>query len=415
MVKTASNTEITDLETELEVLRKENGQMRLAQARIELEAQNSTETESQRKLADTQKTVDTLAAGSAKLESQLAAGRKTIESLLMDNNSLRTQVAELKQRVAVDESGGQRDRQELMELSAKHESQLAASRKQIENLSSDNGFIREQYNQASNRAVEEVKKVAILEQQAKTLRSQLSLGLKQRDLHFTAIKAKLAEEHEKMRLQNSFLLEQSRRTDDKIRLNAQRYESVKRENNSFSLERKALEEAIRGLRAKVDAAVRRNERLVDQNQALLAKELGVMQDMDSAEDNDDYKDDGSGSESGSESGTDIDSEVSPGENTGQVRNPDTSSSVAVHNGRYPWPKDDGSEASAEEILLPADLDGSHENVVDRSAGPNLVMVEESFEEIEVVGGDGYRCHIRDTERCLAMFDDLLVSLYCREE
>lgn len=157
--------------------------------------------------------------------------------------------------------------------------QLQTANRSVSSHRDDLQFLRTQYNQASNRAVEEVRKVANLEKKIETLREQLVLGLKQRDMHHAAIRSQNAGETDRLRAQVKILLDQSRLTDDKVRARGIMYPSVKRTNET-------LIEQLRSANEKIERLEQRNEDLVDQLELLRAKQMGVLVDDEESSDAD---------------------------------------------------------------------------------------------------------------------------------
>ena len=103
----------------------------------------------------------------------------------------------------------------------------------LETLTTDLNYFRAQFHEARDRVIAGEKQTAELEALLGTLRGQLSLGLKQRDIHYDAVRKHRADELESYRVRNKLLLDQARLTDDGIRYKAAQYEFLKRENNQL--------------------------------------------------------------------------------------------------------------------------------------------------------------------------------------
>lgn len=156
------------------------------------------------------------------------------------------------------------------ELAAAQAEKDALTRK-VKTLSDENDFFRQQYQQASNSAVESVRQARELEDEVEKLRSQLKLGLKQRNMHYEAIHAKREAEAVKLRATNAILLEQSRRTDDAVRRKAALYDKYRTENEQLREHESAWQDRYAALQE-------RNEELADQVAALRGKQMGVFDD-----------------------------------------------------------------------------------------------------------------------------------------
>ncbi|KAK6910249.1 hypothetical protein I203_104281 [Kwoniella mangroviensis CBS 8507] len=158
-------------------------------------------------------------------------------------------------------------------------------------LMEDTQFLRKQYAEASNRAVTECQLSEKYQAQIKTLKSQLSVGLKQQRLHSEATQNMREREIDKLRSQLEMLLSQSRRTDDDVRKRAAAYTATKREYEELSRQFVARGREIDSLTKKVNTMSERNEELVDQLKVIRAMKMGVIPDED--EDEDDQETDSS--------------------------------------------------------------------------------------------------------------------------
>jgi hypothetical protein len=159
--------------------------------------------------------------------------------------------------------------------------QVAAAETTITDLRSRNKsvnaeilFTKDLYDKASTRAVEEVALNRTLSEKLKIKDSQLSNGLKQKDMHSAAVRARDQQLIATLRAQNKVLLDQARRTDDTVRARAVLYPQVKAENER-------LLQTHRGLEDRVEALGKRNETLLDQVTALRARRMGVFDEEDS--------------------------------------------------------------------------------------------------------------------------------------
>lgn len=151
---------------------------------------------------------------------------------------------------------------------------LDTARQSNENLDQSYGYIQKQYRKASESAVREVEKNRELEAKVKTLQEQLTFGLKQRDLHAQAIKAKRGDELVKLEKQNAFLLAQARLTGDAIRHKATEYDRMKAQYAVMEVENARISDQARSL-------AMRNEDLNERIRVQNARAIGVFGDPDS--------------------------------------------------------------------------------------------------------------------------------------
>lgn len=156
---------------------------------------------------------------------------------------------------------------------------LKSSQLALKSARSDLSFFREQYASASTSAVTEVARAEKLSAQVTRLKEQLSLGLKQRRLHFEATLAGHAKAEEKARFQLQLLLAQSRRTDDRIRHRAAQHERLVKENRTYETE---LHEA----RSRADTLQKRNNELLDQVATLRGRLMGAFDSVTGSEESD---------------------------------------------------------------------------------------------------------------------------------
>lgn len=185
-----------------------------------------------------------------------------------------------------------REAQEVIEtLRAEKEASEAELRAEIAKLSrsvkiktDELEFFQQQYGVASNAALAEVRKSEALAEENDRLKSQLDLGLKQKGLHFDAIKQKLESENRKIKMENAFLVEQSRLTDDKIRKDVpvlrRRIAEVRVENEMMLDTIRRLELEKLGLEERMSKFEARNESLSGQVADLRAGRMGVYGDRD---------------------------------------------------------------------------------------------------------------------------------------
>ena len=160
------------------------------------------------------------------------------------------------------------------------QAELAQAEERHATLAEEHLFFQTQYQIASNSAVAEVRRVQELEEKLEMVRSQLKVGLKQRDIHYEAVKAKRAAEETKLKGQLHILLEQSRRTDDTVRRKAAAYDRFKEENERLSSQNYDL-------RTKCSSLAERNEELVEHITTLRARQMGVYdRDEDSGSEGD---------------------------------------------------------------------------------------------------------------------------------
>ncbi|KAL0250712.1 hypothetical protein I308_102895 [Cryptococcus tetragattii IND107] len=153
---------------------------------------------------------------------------------------------------------------------------IASMERSHKNLVEDNAFMRKQYDEASNRAVEEVQQANLLRDQVKQLTGQLKIGLKQREIFNATVAAQRNDETCRLRAQIKVLLDQSRRTDDDIRHKAQFYKKYKAEYDNIV--RTASEQSD-----KIERLEERVGTLVDKLETLRAVKMGAF-DVDESED-----------------------------------------------------------------------------------------------------------------------------------
>ncbi|KAE8537696.1 hypothetical protein D1P53_005752 [Cryptococcus gattii VGV] len=153
---------------------------------------------------------------------------------------------------------------------------IASMERSHKNLVEDNAFMRKQYDEASNRAVEEVQQANLLRHQVKQLTGQLKIGLKQREIFNATVAAQRNDETCRLRAQIKVLLDQSRRTDDDIRHKAQFYKKYKAEYDNIV--RTASEQSD-----KIERLEERVGTLVDKLETLRAVKMGAF-DVDESED-----------------------------------------------------------------------------------------------------------------------------------
>jgi hypothetical protein len=176
---------------------------------------------------------------------------------------------------------------------------LAASEKRNKSISTDLDFIRQTYNTASDRAVEAVGHSAALEAEIKVLRGQLSVGLKQRDLHNAAFQQRRSAQLHQLQQTNKLLLAQARLTDT-VRHKASMYDSVLDD-------KEALEEDLARTSQRLSRTEDRNEELVSQIEVFRARQMGVLDSIqDDSEDSDYQASHASGSSRSATPGSPID-------------------------------------------------------------------------------------------------------------
>lgn len=156
---------------------------------------------------------------------------------------------------------------------------IASMERSHKNLVEDSAFMRKQYDEASNRAVQEVQQANLLRDQVKRLTGQLKIGLKQREIFNATVAAQRNDETCKLRAQIKVLLDQSRRTDDDIRHKAQFYKKYKAEYDNIVRTASAQSDKIERLEERV-------ETLVDKLETLRAVKMGAF-DVDESEDEND--------------------------------------------------------------------------------------------------------------------------------
>lgn len=241
----------------------------------------------------------------------------------------------------------------------------------MDGMITDVEFFRSEYLEARGRVITQIQRTAKLEEQVETLRGQLTLGLKQRDIHFDAVKTQRAAEVEKYRVQNKVLLDQARLTDDIVRRKASQYGSLKKENDS--LKEIAYEEQM-----KIIKLQKRNEELVDQVEYLRAKQMGIFEDVE---------DDLSGTDQDQGSSSSLGGEI-PSQLGSQARHDKKSSSSLHHS---------SSQLLPEESIIKME-EAAHKDLVSASSPGSLVDA-----------GVGLRCKWRqDGVQCTVLLETLEV-------
>ncbi|WWC61721.1 uncharacterized protein I303_104306 [Kwoniella dejecticola CBS 10117] len=158
---------------------------------------------------------------------------------------------------------------------AQLEGEVAKLKRAKRSLTEENGFLRQQYSEASSRAVTEVDNVRALTEQVKTLKNQLSDGLKQQRMLFDKAAKDKVKENEKLKGQLKILLDQSRLTDDSVRARAAAYNANKQELEDLTKQVLARGGEIDRLTSRIEKMNTRNEELVDQLDTLRAIKMGV--------------------------------------------------------------------------------------------------------------------------------------------
>lgn len=275
-------------------------------------------------------------------------------------------------------------------------------------------FMRAQYDLASRGALENSQKANELESQVETLRGQLDLGLKQKNLHFETIQRKRQEENTKLRLQNKILLDQARLTDDTVRAKAAAFDGFQAHNTALVNDNQLWE-------SKYDSLQARNEELVEQLAVLRGRQMGVFDDdsdVDSNYSEGDAEDDMTDQD---EFQSRRPTRLRASSPTKLARNeqemvyttkPDSASSDP-HDTMDIIPGDSQLGLGALEKLN-IDLTESAMSVGQGSSARRGMEVEVDEDEMEVElsveGGKGYICMWYDgSEQCPFMFDTQVVS------
>jgi len=260
------------------------------------------------------------------------------------------------------------------------QSTLERANDKNQTLSEENDFFRAQYSLASNQAVASVRKVNDLEAQVEKLQKQLTLGLKQRNMHYEAIHAKREVEMDKLRKSNEFLLAQSRRTDDTTRRKATLYDRYKEHNDRLVDENHTLNRRYNALQE-------RNEELADMNAALRGEKMGAF----------------GGAEVGASG-----SEWSEGDAEEDMTDDGSVVGTNARGVEY-HTRSLGSDLLPGESQLGPIISGSSP-----FAGAAMAIGDDGAEtEVEAIveGGEGFRCKWRVGEsQCVLMFDDKAVSV-----
>ncbi|ORY32586.1 hypothetical protein BCR39DRAFT_586920 [Naematelia encephala] len=158
---------------------------------------------------------------------------------------------------------------------------LASASSSKKTMTNDLTFVRQQYEEASTRAVEEVRAAEALRAQNALLKEQLTVGLKQKDLHYQAVQQQRGDEAKQLRMQLKVYQDQATIT-DKIRQRAVMYPKIRIENTE-------LKEKLLEAERRATMLAERNESLSEQIEWYRAKQMGVLDNVDrTSEEEDDY-------------------------------------------------------------------------------------------------------------------------------
>lgn len=149
--------------------------------------------------------------------------------------------------------------------------------KDLEMVRQQLAFVQVQYNNASDSAVREVSRANELEEQVERLRGQLKLGMKQREMITSAVKAEHAKEVDKLKGQVKLLLDQNRATDDVVRSRAAAYKDLKSEIGQLRAELTHAAGEKQTLSAKYQTLSARNDQLLGEVELFRAREMGVVE------------------------------------------------------------------------------------------------------------------------------------------
>lgn len=218
------------------------------------------------------------------LLADIAELRSTNAELADRNTSISTENTTLRSRLATSPNLDN----DNADLRAELETETNDLRAKVKTLSSDLAFHKNLYDTASTRAVENADLSRELQAKLKIKEGQLVTGLKQKDLHSTAVRARDQQLISTLQAQNKLLLDQARKTDDALRAKAVMYPRVKKENEDLL----AINAELEG---RVENLSKRNEQLVDQVQGLRARQMGILQ----GNENDEEEDEGSETDTGS--------------------------------------------------------------------------------------------------------------------
>lgn len=262
----AARTAITELQRQLRVS-KETATKQAADLQAELEVNEATASAASAKLAT--------------LESQVKERDQKLLALQAQVKIFEDADAEIAELAApVPTEDGEPP---VPEVHIKYlKKRLKQTNTSLKHTQSDLDFIRSQYQQASTSAVQEVARAKQLDEQVARLKEQLTLGLKQRELHNRAVTEQSSAASNRREMQLKLLLEQSRRTDDTIRRKAAAQPRLVKENRE-------LEAALHKARSSADDLSKRNNELVDQNALLRGRLMGAFEDP--VQDSDDETDD----------------------------------------------------------------------------------------------------------------------------
>lgn len=270
-VKDSDNAELVKLRKEMEDLRAKLGNVIMEKEELRHQLMNHPDTAELAKVREEVKDFNSVI-------NEALFEKKKLEEYLA-NHPDTAALADARSELKSLSSQLEEARQSLTSSDAEMEylrERIASAERSHKNLVEDNAFMRKQYDEASNRAVEEVQQANLLRDQVKRLTGQLKVGLKQREIFNATVAAQRDDEICKLRAQIKVLLDQSRRTDDDIRHKAQFYKKYKAEYDNIV--RTASEQSD-----KIERLEERVETLVDKLETLRAVKMGAF-DVDESED-----------------------------------------------------------------------------------------------------------------------------------
>ena len=273
----------------------------------------------------------------------------------------------------------------------------------------ETSFLRAQLKDVTDKAVQEATLNEELETKVRRLRGQLTVGLEQRSTFNAAVEEQKQRQLEQIRMQNAFLLEQARRTDDAVRSKATKYPQMLAERDKKVADADKLLQRNLELWEDRIAMQKRSEELADQLHALRAHQMGVFgedsddesednagEDGDSDEDADEMYEDGNGHESASANPRVMDEDQVYSDHGKQTALPPSVHASQEING----------DVFTESQLVPTASQFAPASL--RPLHPNQSRSQNS-EQSDVSPDALFACRWREPEQCKYMFENREVS------
>ncbi|TYJ53431.1 hypothetical protein B9479_005928 [Cryptococcus floricola] len=246
-------------------------------------------------------------------------------------------------------------------------------------------FVTREYEKARDRAVELVRKSDVLTKQNELLRGQLRDGLKQRELFNHATSSAHNAQIKQLRAQVKILLDQARVTGDPIREKAVWCDKYREDSERLTAENEDLDRKLRKAKG-------RQVELLEENQVLRARAMGVLPPE-------------------SEGDSDEDEDVARGYMTAEdvsARRPSSPGPSGLGNNHPASPHSDfflsAPEAQNNFAHPPGTISGA-------ATGLGNVVREEGQVEELVEGGRGYECKWRDGDEACKVVCDTAEDLF----